>query len=124
MTQPLALVFYEKLLPGTQLVNRLQDMGYRVVAASSAESMLASAAQEKPMLVLADLAARRTKIVEAIAQLRQNPETSHLPVIGFAEENDAAVQSAARAAGATLVATETAIMTHLQQFLEQALRLD
>jgi len=26
MTQPLALVFYEKLLPGSQLVNRLQDL--------------------------------------------------------------------------------------------------
>jgi PleD family two-component response regulator len=124
MTQPLALVFYEKLLPGTQLVNRLQDLGYRVLTASSAESLLASAGQEKPMLVLVDLAARRTKIVEAIGQLRQNPETNHLPVIGFAEEKDAAIQSAARAAGATLVVTETAIMTHLQQFLEQALRLD
>ena len=55
------------------------------------------------MLVLADLAARRTNIVDAIAQLRQNPETSHLPIIGFAEEKDAAVQAAARTAGATLV---------------------
>ena len=30
MTQPLALVLYEKLLPGSQLVNRLQDLNYRV----------------------------------------------------------------------------------------------
>ncbi len=32
MTQPLALVFYEKLMPGSQLVNRLQDLNYRVQA--------------------------------------------------------------------------------------------
>ena len=30
MTQPLALVLYERLLPGSQLVNRLQDLNYRV----------------------------------------------------------------------------------------------
>src|SRR5262245_49139849 len=30
MTEPLALVVYEKLLPGSQLVNRLQDLKYRV----------------------------------------------------------------------------------------------
>ncbi|HWF17923.1 MAG TPA: hypothetical protein VG754_01565 [Verrucomicrobiae bacterium] len=123
MTQPLALIFYEKLLPGTQLVNRMQDLGYRVVTVTG-ESLVASAAHEKPMLVLADLTARRTNVVEAISQLRANPETNHLPVIAFAEDKDAALQSAARAAGATLVVNETAIDTHLEQFLEQALRLD
>src|SRR2546423_14440364 len=30
MTQPLALVFYESLMPGSQVVNRLQDLKYRV----------------------------------------------------------------------------------------------
>ena len=37
MTQPLALVLYEKLLPGSQLVNRLQDLNYRVQAIADAE---------------------------------------------------------------------------------------
>jgi len=123
MTQPLALVFYEKLLPGTQLVNRLQDLGYRVATASKADALLLSAAQEKPMLVIADLAPPRTKVVEAIAQLRQNPATSHLPVIGFADEKDVNLQDAARKAGA-LVVNEAAILTHLEQFLDQALQLD
>jgi len=30
MHRPLALVFYEKLLPGTQVVNRLHDLKYLV----------------------------------------------------------------------------------------------
>ena len=121
MTEPLALVFYEKLLPGTQLVNRLQDLGYRVQTVSSADSLQTAAANEKPLLVFADLAAKRTKIIEAIAKLRQDPATSHLPVIGFADEKDAALHSAARAAGATLVVGDSAILAHLEQFLEQAL---
>ena len=123
MTQPLALVFYEKLLPGTQLVNRLQDLGYRVVTVPGKESLADCAAREKPMLVLADLAARNTNVPAAIAGLRQNPATSHLPVLAFAGEKNADLQSAAREAGA-IVVSDSAILTHLQQFLDQALQLD
>jgi hypothetical protein len=36
VTRPLAIVFYEKLLPGTQVVNRLTDLGYRVTATQTA----------------------------------------------------------------------------------------
>lgn len=76
------------------------------------------------MLVVVDLVATRAKVIEAIAQLKQNPATNHLPVIAFAEERDVALQTAARNAGANLVVNEVAILTHLGQFLEQALRLD
>ncbi|MDB6110208.1 MAG: Response regulator receiver protein [Pedosphaera sp.] len=124
MTQPLALVLYEKLLPGSKLVNRLQDLGYRVLTVPSADALTVFAEQEKPMLVVADLVATRAKIPEAIAQLKRNPATSHLPVIAFADEKDIALQSAARDAGANLVVNEVAVVTHLGQFLEQALRLD
>ena len=124
MTQPLALVLYEKLLPGSQLVNRLQDLGYRVLTAPDATALLACAEQEKPMVVLADLGSAQAKVPEAIAQLRKNAATSHLPVIAFAEEKEAALQSAARDAGATVVVSDAAIMSHLEQFLERALHLD
>jgi len=124
MTQPLALVLYEKLLPGSQLVNRLQDLGYRVLVVSGTEALQACAEQEKPMLVLVDLAATKAKVSEAMARLRQNPATSHLPVIAFADENEAALLATAESAGATLVVSDAAILTHLEQFLERALRLD
>jgi CheY-like chemotaxis protein len=124
MTQPLALVFYEKLLPGTQLVNRLQDLGYRVVTVNGLEPLLSSALNEKPMLVFADLESRRVKVSEGISQLRQNPATAHLPIIAFAPDRDAALQTAARDAGATLVVNDAAILTHLGQFLDQALQFD
>jgi CheY-like chemotaxis protein len=124
MTQPLALVLYEKLLPGSQLVNRLQDMGYRVLTAPGADQLTACAEQEKPMVVLADLMSTKAKIADAIGQLRKNAATSHLPVIAFAEEKEEALQTAAKDAGATLVVNEAAINTHLPQFLERALQLD
>jgi CheY-like chemotaxis protein len=124
MTRPLAIVSYEKLLPGSQLVNRLQDLGYRVLTAPGAEALVACAEQEKPMLVFVDLVATRTKVCEVIGQLKKNSGTSHLPVIAFADEKDTTLQSAAREAGATLVVNDTAILTHLEPFLEQALRID
>ncbi len=124
MTKPLALVWYEKLLPGSQLVNRLQDLGYRVRVAPGLEALVGCAEEDKPMLVLADLAASQARVADAIAELRRNPATNHLPVIAFAGEEATALRSAARVAGATLVVNETAILTHLQQFLDQALQLD
>ena len=123
MTQPLALVLYERLLPGTQLVNRLQDLGYRVLTVAG-DTLKTTAEKERPMLALVDLAARRIRVPELIADLRANPATSHLPVIAFANDQDAKREAAARKAGATLVVNEAAMLDHLDQFLEQALQLD
>jgi CheY-like chemotaxis protein len=124
MTQPLALVVYEKLLPGTQLVNRLQDLNYRVRAVTDSGALLACAQQEKPMLVLADLQSTRNDICNVIAQLKQDPLTRHIPVIAIAREGDASLLKAAQTAGATLVAGETAILGHLSEFLDQALQVE
>ena len=124
MTQPLALVVYEKLLPGSQLVNRLQDLNYRVRAITDPTTLLACAQQEKPMLVLADLESTRNDVCKAISQLKQDPSTQHIPVIAVAPEGAAALLKAAQAAGATLIAGETAILGHLAEFLDQALQVE
>lgn len=123
MTQPLALVLYERLLPGTQLVNRLQDLGYRVQAGHNPELLGTLAEQEKPLLVFADLESTRNNIPDIIARLKQTPATKHLPVIAFAREECTELQEAARAAGA-LVTGDAAILVHLPQLLEQALQVD
>jgi PleD family two-component response regulator len=124
MTQPLALVVYEKLLPGTQLINRLQDLNYRVRAVTDPKTLLACAQQEKPMLVLADLESTRNDVCKAISQLKLDPSTQHIPVIAIAPEGAKALLDSATAAGATLVAGETAILSHLSQFLDQALQIE
>jgi CheY-like chemotaxis protein len=124
MNQPLALVVYERLLPGSQLLNRLQDLNYRVQAVANADSLVECAEQAKPMLVLADLESTRYNVCAALARLKQNPITQHLPVIAFGGENSADLQAAARAAGVALVVGETAILQHLPQLLEQALQVE
>ena len=82
------------------------------------------AEQAKPMLVLADLESTRNNVCAALARLKQNAATKHLPVIAFSGENAAELQAAAQAAGATLVVSEAAILNHLPQFLDQALQVE
>jgi CheY-like chemotaxis protein len=89
MTQPLALIVYERLLPGSQLVNRLQDLSYRVQTLGEAERLVECAEQAKALLVLVDLASTRSDVCAAIGRLKQNPATRHLPVIAFGAENAA-----------------------------------
>jgi len=124
MTQPLALVLYERLLPGSQLVNRLQDLGYRVVTVSDSARLVEFAQEHKPMLVFADLEAVQNDVRGAVRLLRGSAGTSHLPVIGFGLEDKPDLQKQAQDAGVTLIVGETALLSHLPQLLEQALQVD
>jgi len=124
VTQPLALVLYERLLPGSQIVNRLQDLNYRVQTIADPELLVECAEQAKPLLVLADLESTRSNVSEAIGRLKQNLATKHLPVIAFGGENAPDLIEAAQAAGVTLIVGEAAILNHLSQLLEQALQIE
>ena len=83
MTQPLALVFYEKLLPGSQLVNRLQDLNYRVQTANDLPALLRCAQSDGPMLVVVDLESKRDDVCRTIAALKADAATQHIPIIAF-----------------------------------------
>jgi CheY-like chemotaxis protein len=124
MTQPLALVLYEKLLPGSQLVNRLQDLNYRVQAIPDAAMLVECAEQAKPIVVITDLVSSRADVCASIARLKQNPSTQHLPVIAFGRENEGQIRAAAESAGVTVLVSETAILNHLAQLLDQALSVE
>ena len=124
MTKPLALVFYEALLPGTQLVNRLQDMGYRVTAHTQASTLVEQARQSMPLVMIVDLATRNADLCQTIRQLKEGPETAHIPVLAFAKDGQEQLRTAARTAGATLVAGDTAVLNHLEELLEQVLELE
>lgn len=124
MTQPLALMVYEKLLPGSQLVNKLQDLGYRVLPVPDPADLAATAEREMPLVAFIDLEPRADRACAAIAALREHAATSHVPVIAFATARNEAAQEQARQAGAKLVASDQAVLAHLPQLLEQALVID
>ncbi len=124
MTEPLALVLYEKLLPGSQLVNRLQDLKYRVQTVSDTSLLVESCDQAKPMLLLADLRAAQQDVCAAIGKLKSNPSTEHIPVIAFGAEEQPELQKTALAAGVSLIVSESALLNHLSECLDQALSIE
>ena len=110
-------------MPGSQLVNRLQDLNYRVLSLNDAPRLAATVQRESPLLLFIDLATPGD-VCGMIAAVRSNPATAHLPVIGFAPENAENLLDAARAAGANIAVSETAVINHLPQLVDQALRVD
>jgi CheY-like chemotaxis protein len=123
MTQPLALVYYEKLMPGSQLVNKLQDLNYRVQTVNDPAAFQSCARAETPLLAIVDLAGGDA-ICGAIAALKADAATGHIPVIAFAAEGATKAMDAAQKAGAKLVVSEAAIANYLPELLNQALQIE
>ena len=123
MTQPLALVYYEKLMPGSQLANKLRDLNYRVQAVNDPASFHSCARDERPLLAIVDLAGGEA-VSSAIAALKTDAATNHIPVIAFAAEGEAQLLDAAQQAGAKLVVSETTIANYLPELLNQALQVE
>lgn len=128
MTRPLALVFYESLLAGNQLINRLETLDYRTQPVSDLGQLHEQAARERPLLILLELGALADRACAAIRSLRADAATAHIPVVGFvtvkAPAEETRLTTQARHSGATVVVGENALLTHLEAVLEQALRVD
>ena len=122
--KPLVLVLYEKLMPGSRLVNRLQDEDYRVLSINDPERLLSLGNEEKPLLIFADLVFDHADVCSAITRLRQNSATAHIPVVAFGSPDSKNQMMAAQSAGATLVVTDAAVLAHLPQLLELALQVE
>ena len=124
VSQPLALVLYEKLTPGSQLINRLQDMKYRVHPLGNPADLLSVSSEMKPLVIFADLDMPGADVLGAVTRLRQNSTTAHIPVILLADEITDELNDKFKSSGATVTATDAAVLTHLPQLLEQALRVE
>ena len=123
MKQPLALLLYETLYPGGHLVNRLEDRGYRVQSLANPAHLVEQAKDEKPLVIIVDVEPRHPAVCEGLIKLKNNPATTHIPVIAVAGADHEEAHRAARAAGASLVVSDNAILAHLDQFLQQALEV-
>ena len=123
MTQPLVLLYYERLMPGSQLANRLQDLKYRVLTVNNIATLGETARREQPLFLIVDLETRG-EVMETIQRIKADSPTSHLPIIAFAPDKKSELFAAAQKAGASLIIGETALASHLPQLLDQAMHLD
>lgn len=118
--KPLALLVYERVMPGGQLANRLQDLGYRVQTLTRAAELLTAARSETPLLVFLDLTTPG-EVFPVIRSLKSGADTAHLPVVAFAPDKSEPLLAEALAAGAVLAVGDTALVSHLPQLIDQAL---
>jgi CheY-like chemotaxis protein len=124
MTKPLALLFSDRLVPEDRLDARFEELGYRVRRVTEPDAFVSLAKEEKPLVVLVELGRRQEEGCEAISKIRAGQETTHLPILALVSGANEPLQNAARAAGATLVASNAAILDQLPQLLDHILELD
>jgi PleD family two-component response regulator len=123
MSKPLALVYYTNLMPGSQLANRLLDLGYGVQILNSAAAIAPACERDKPLLLIAELWPP-SDVCAAVAQIKLNPTTQHISVLGYSLTQEESIQSKAREAGVNLLAGTAAITEYLPQLLEQILNVE
>lgn len=124
VTSPLALLLYERLLPGSALGNKLRDQGYRIQHLTDAASLVATAEQEKPLVVFVDLELKKSDTFAAIQSLKATTGTAHLPILAFSSPRHEKLQADALTAGATLIASDEAILAQLPAMLDQAMAVE
>jgi len=123
MSKPLALLYYSNLMPGSQLSNRLLDLGYRVHILGDITHLVESCQKEKPLLVVAELLPD-SPACASIAKMKKDPETQHIPVLGYSATQDPALQQQATDAGVSLFAGNAAMAEHLPRLLDQVLQIE
>lgn len=122
MVQPLAIVLNDRLVVGAQLEQKLESLDYRVKITDDPDGLEALAIDSKPLVVLVDLANDRH--LEVATGLMNNPQTRHIPLIGYAPDTRSELQSRANTAGVRMLVSDSAILQHLKQLLDQALQVE
>lgn len=124
MTQPLALLLYEKPSPGSRLSGAFESLNYRTLPLSDPAELATTAQRELPMILVVELHNRRAEVLAAVTALHADPATAHLPVIAFTSREDDTLRTQAHEAGIKVLTTDSAILMHLAEFVEHALQLD
>lgn len=123
MTQPHAIILHERLIPGSKLLNRLEDLNYRVTATSDAGGLLEKVKSETPLLLFVDIQTTGD-VTAAISQIKTDAATAHVPIIAFAPDAQLELLESAKNSGANLAVADSAILNHLPQLIDQALAIE
>ena len=122
MVQPLALILNERIVVGAQLEQKLEALDYRVEVCNEPARFPALAAELKPLVIFADIA--KDSVLEVLTTLSEQPETRHVPVVGYAPDVRPDFQRCANSAGVSTVVPDSAVLQHLKPILDQVLHID
>jgi DNA-binding NarL/FixJ family response regulator len=86
----------------------------------SAEKLMATVREKRPSLVIFDLNSTRLRPIEAITNLKADPELGAIRTLGYVAHVDSATIDAARAAGIDQILARSAFMDQLGSILTNA----
>jgi PleD family two-component response regulator len=92
--------------------------GVQVAFASSQEDALAQA-EEKPAAIIVDLNTTAVDPLDLISQLKSNPETSNINLLGYVSHVQAELKQAAQEKGCDLVVARSAFSQNLPTMLRR-----
>ena len=124
MAQPLALVVSERTIPGTQLLGKLNDLGYRTEPVNDLGRLVQVAEYMKPLVIFMDLKWKTRDPFVSINSLISNPATEYTPIIAYAPLDEEDSLERALNTGATLVAGDDLVLPQLERLLDQAMEID
>ena len=97
---PRVLVVEDHQMFRELVIELMQEQGFGVVVADSAEAGLTLAATERPVLILMDIQLPRMSGCEAIRRLKADPATAAIPVLALTGSGMESDERMAREAGA------------------------
>jgi len=124
VAQPLALVVSERTIPGTQLLGKLNDLGYRTEHLKDLGRLIQVAEYMKPLVIFMDLEWKTRDPLVSINSLVRNPATEYTPIIAYAPMSEEDRLERALNTGATLVTVDSRVLPQLERLLDQAMEID
>lgn len=119
--QPVLLLVADDLMFPSRIREGAKPLGYLVQVVGTADAAQTAAREKSPAAVLVNLTARRYDPVAVITALKEDPQTSPLPLLAFAGHVEQEKHQAAREAGADMVAANSSVSLHLAALLKRLL---
>lgn len=124
VTKPLALVASERTIPGSQLLLKLNELGYRTEHVNELGRMIQVVEYMKPLVILIDLKWKTRDPFLTINSLVSNKHTEHTPILAYAPMDEEDQLEKALNMGASIVSADNLVLRQLPLLLDQALELD
>ncbi len=122
--KPLAFICLENSVVGSQMVNRLMDLGYQPQSVNDISQLASQAKSRMPFVIICSLVSKRADALQVVREMRAEEATKHIPVIGVTPDLSPKFHSDAVEAGATLVVVENGVLAQLPQLLDAALAVE
>jgi DNA-binding NarL/FixJ family response regulator len=121
MPQPVAIHVFDNLMLGMGVNTNLEKLGYQVTRLDNTSVLAHTTAEVKPFLVVVDLTTKMGDANAAIRAIKTDASLKHIRIIAYGDHQNEALLEAARQAGADVVTSNSAVASHLNEVVQQAL---